>query len=329
MKLASLTSADPYNRDGDLAVVSRDNQWAVRPDDSVAPTLLEALRNWKEAAPRLEGIFRGLQEKKGGYPGAFRLDVAECLAPLPNAPGFYDGSAFLSHVQRARRARGDEMPASARVTPLMYQGVSDGLLPCHAPIQILDEAYGGDFEGEFAVFVTDVPRGTEPSRMEPYCALFTLFNDITLREIVKTEIETKFGFLQSKPNSSFAPFAVTADELGDAWKDGRIHLPLQTHYNEAWFGAPVGTEMHFSFHELIAHACRTRPLSAGSIVGCGTVSNEDKTKGFACLTEKRFQEILDTGKPVTPWLKPGDRVRMDVLRGGDSVFGPIDEKVTL
>lgn len=327
MKLASLKSKDPGNRDGDLVVVSRDNNWAIRTD--VAPTLIAALRTWNESQPKLDAVFRNLQEKKGDLPGAFRLDLSQCLAPIPNAPGFYDGSAFLSHVVRARKARGDQMPESAKVTPLMYQGVSDGLLPFQAPIELIDEKFGGDFEGEFAILTTDVPRGTPADRIEPYCALFTLFNDITLREIVKTEIETKFGFLQSKPNSSFAPFAVTADELGEAWKDGRVHLPLHTHYNEEWFGSPVGTEMHFSFFQLIAHACRTRPLSAGSIVGTGTVSNEDKTKGFTCLTEKRFQEILDGGKPVTPWLKPGDRVRMDVMHGGHSLFGPIDEKVTL
>jgi fumarylacetoacetate (FAA) hydrolase len=255
--------------------------------------------------------------------------MTACLAPLPNAPGFYDGSAFLSHVVRARKSRGDQMPESAKKTPLMYQGVSDNLLPYHAPLDIMNVETGGDFEGEFAVITTDVPKGTPASKMPPYFALFTLFNDITYRVIVKEEIETKFGFLQSKPNSSFAPIVVTADELGGAWIDNRIKADLVVTLNGKEFGRPNGAEMHFSFAELVAHAGRTRPLSAGSIIGTGTVSNDDKARGFACLVEKRFQEILDGGKAVTPWLAPGDRVVMDVQVGGVSVFGPIDQKVVV
>lgn len=326
MKLATLPSQDKRNRNGELILVSSDNSKAARVP-KVASTLLEALQNWHEVKPALEEVAASLNQ--GTASGAFPLDIRKCLAPLPYAPGFYDGSAFLSHVYRARRARGDNMPESAKKTPLMYQGVSDGLLPATSPLEIIDEAYGGDFEGEFAVVTTDVPRGTPASEMEPYIALFSLFNDITLREIVKVEIETKFGFLQSKPNSSFAPLLVTPDELGGAWKNGRIHLDVQVDLNASRFGHPHGSEMHFSFPELVAHAARTRPLSAGSIVGSGTVSNEDKTVGFTCLTEKRFQEILDTGKAVTPWLKPGDKVYMNVLNNGRSVFGVIDQTVRL
>jgi fumarylacetoacetate (FAA) hydrolase len=211
----------------------------------------------------------------------------------------------------------------------MYQGVSDNLLPGHAPIELMDPAFGGDFEGEIAVVTTDVPRGTRSENAAAYCPLFTLFNDITYREIVKVEIETKFGFLQSKPNSSFAPFAVTADELGGCWDGRRVAADMTVHFNGQPYGHPNGREMHFTFGDLVAHACRTRPLAAGSLVGTGTFSNEDKNRGFACLTEKRFQEILDSGKPATPWLKVGDRVRIEMFVDGGSVFGPIDQTVSL
>lgn len=326
MKLATLPSSDKRNRNGELIVVSKDHRTAVKAT-TVAPTLLAALESWKEAAPRLEAIYSELSAGKAA--GAFPFRPEHCLAPLPNAPGFYDGSAYLSHVVRARRARGDVMPESAKVTPLMYQGVSDNLLPSQSPISVGDVKFGGDFEGEFAVLTADVPRGTAAGDMDKYIALFILFNDITLRELVKPELETKFGFVQAKPNSSFAPIAVTADELGAAWKNGRVEADMVVELNGERFGHPNGREMHFSFGQLVAHACRTRPLSAGSIVGGGTVSNEDKSRGFACIVEKRCQEMIDTGKITTPWLKPGDRVRIEVSVGGKSVFGEIDQKVTL
>jgi fumarylacetoacetate (FAA) hydrolase len=327
MKFATIKSNRPRNRHGELVVVSKDNVWAVRPEASVATTLLEALENWNEAAPKLRELSDQLNAGKAGK--AFKLNPADCLAPLPNAPGFYDGSAFLSHVVRARRARGDQMPESAKVTPLMYQGVSDNNLPPTAPLDLQDAGFGGDFEGEFAVITGDVPKATPAEKMGDYVRLLCMFNDVTHREIVKTEIETKFGFLQSKPNSAYAPFVVTPDELGDAWKNGRVHGELTVKLNGETFGRPDGREMHFSFFQLVAHACRTRPLSAGSIVGSGTVSNEDKNRGFACLTEKRFQEIMDSGKPQTPWLKAGDRVTMDFQLDGRSVFGVIDQTAAL
>lgn len=322
MKLATLPSKLAKNRDGDLIVVSHDHKRALRVEPPVS--LKTALENWKEYEPKL----RALASSVATAANAFDFDPKQCLAPLPNAPGFYDGSAFLSHVVRARRARGDEMPESARITPLMYQGVSDNLLSAYAPIELMDPAYGGDFEGEFAAITTDVPRGVSAGDAHRYIALFTLFNDITYREIVKTELETKFGFLQSKPNSSFAPIVVTPDELGKNWDGARIHLDMTVHLNGASFGNPNGREMNFSFGQLIAHAARTRPLAAGSIVGTGTISNEDKSRGFACLTERRFQEIMDSGKPSTPWLKRGDQVHIEVKMDGASVFGAIDEKVT-
>lgn len=324
MKLASLRSKDKSYRNGDLIIVAKNHEKAVR---SQCPTLIAALENWPKVYPALKEEWEALN--LGKSKNAFTLNIEDCLAPITNGPGFYDGSAFLSHVVRARRARGDQMPESAKITPLMYQGVSDNLLSWNAPLQLMDPAFGGDFEGEFGVLVTDVPRGCSAEQMTSHMVLFTMFNDITYREIVKTEIETKFGFLQSKPNSSFAPFVVTADELGSAWDGQRVSLDLEVTWNGKPFGKPNGREMHFSFQQLVAHAARTRPLSAGSIIGTGTISNEDKAKGFACLTEKRFQEILDGGKPVTPWLQAGDRVTMDVKIDGKSVFGCIDQKVTV
>lgn len=321
MKLATLPSSDPKNRNGELIVVSKNNERAIKVSPSIS--LIQALESWNEWEPKLREYSKKLEQ--GSDKNIFPLDLNRCLSPIPHCHGFYDGSAFLSHVVRARRARGDQMPESAKLTPLMYQGVSDFMLPWNHPIDLIDVGYGGDFEAEFGVILKDVPKGTPASQMQPYFALFCLFNDITYREIVKQEIETKFGFLQSKPNSSFAPLVVTPDELGDSWDGKRILLDVEVKLNDKIFGKPNGREMHFSFGELVAHANRTRPLSAGTIVGTGTVSNESKDAGFACLTEKRFQEIIESGKPQTPWLQPGDKLTIDCQKGGISVFGKIEE----
>ncbi|MFM8315285.1 MAG: fumarylacetoacetate hydrolase family protein, partial [Deltaproteobacteria bacterium] len=308
-------------------VVSRDNKKAVRVDEGLARNLVEALENWSQVAPNLLEISHSLNLNK--IADSFDLDPKLCLPPITHGPGFYDGSAFLSHVVRARKARGDVMPESAKVTPLMYQGVSDCLLSAYSPVDLMDEKFGGDFEGEFAAITVDVPKATSASQAHKYIALFTMFNDITYREIVKTELETKFGFLQSKPNSAFAPFVVTPDELGETWDGKRLSVDIEVQLNGKWFGSPNGREMHFTFGDLIAHACRTRPLGAGTIVGTGTISNESKEKGFACLTEKRFQEMIEMGKMVTPWLKPGDRVHIDCKVNGISVFGEIDQTASI
>lgn len=327
MIVASVKSKNPRNRNGDIIVVSKDHKTAVKVDPTIAVTVVEALENWKTVQPKLEELYQALN--KGTAAGSFALNLKECIAPITNAPGFFDGSAYLSHVVRARRARGDQMPESAKVTPLMYQGVADNQLPWNAPLDLMDVANGGDFEGEFAAVTLDIPKGTSSENCGKYIAFFTMFNDITYREIVKQEIETKFGFLQSKPNSSFAPFLVTPDELGSAWDGKRITLDMQVTLNGKLFGKPNGREMHFSFGDLIAHAGRTRPLSAGTIVGTGTISNESTAAGFACLTEKRFQEIIDTGKPTTPWLQVGDHLIIDVEQNGKSVFGSVDQTVTI
>ncbi|MBM4304433.1 MAG: hypothetical protein FJ116_07300 [Deltaproteobacteria bacterium] len=323
MKLASLPSKDKKNRNGDLVVVSKDNKRGVRVDSQLARNLVEALESWAHVAPQLLEISHGLNLNK--IVDSFDLDPRECLAPITNGPGFYDGSAFLTHVVRARKARGDVMPESAKITPLMYQGVSDCMLSSQVPLDLMDEKFGGDFEGEFAAITVDVPKATSSSEASRYIALFTMFNDITYREIVKTELETKFGFLQSKPNSAFAPFVVTPDELEGVWDGKRLSVDIEVSLNGHWFGNPNGKEMHFTFGDLIAHACRTRPLSAGTIVGTGTISNESKEKGFACLTEKRFQEMIESGKMITPWLKARDRVQIDCKLNGVSVFGVIDQ----
>ena len=325
MKLASLKSSDPHNRNGELVVVSSDNLTAAHPDSKIS--LLSALENWDFWEPKLKVISEKLNSGKES--GAFKLDLSRCLSPLPQSFGFFDGSAFLSHVVRARKARGDQMPESAKKVPLMYQGVSDFLLPWNASIDLMKVEYGGDFEAEFGVILKEVPKGTSPEELPKYFALFCLFNDITYREIVKQEIETKFGFLQSKPNSAFAPFVVTPDELGSDWDGKRILLDVEVHLNGQLFGHPNGREMHFSFGELVAHANRTRPLSAGTIVGTGTVSNESANVGFACLTEKRFQEIIDSGKPASAWLQPGDKLKIDCKKNGVSVFGSIEQLATL
>lgn len=325
MKLATLPSSNPKNRDGALIVVSKENSTAVKVSPEIS--LMNALESWDEWEPVLRKLSTALNQSSA--PNSFRLNLNQCISPLPKSHGFYDGSAFLSHVVRARKARGDQMPESAKVTPLMYQGVSDFLLPANSPIHLMDTQFGGDFEGEFGVIVKDVPKGTPAEQMGPYMVLFCLFNDITFREIVKQEIETKFGFLQSKPNSAFAPIVVTPDELGSAWDGKRIHLDVQVSLNNQLFGHPNGREMHFTMGQLVAHANRTRPLSAGTIVGTGTISNESKETGFACLTEKRFQEIIESGKPATPWLQPGDKLSIDCIQDGISIFGAIEQVAQL
>lgn len=327
MILASIKATNARNRNGQIIVVSKDHKTASKVDASICTTVLEALENWSTVNPKLQEIYSSLNSGKCAQ--SFPLDVKNCIAPLPNCPGFFDGSAFLSHVVRARKARGDQMPESARKTPLMYQGVADNQLGWNTPLDLMNVEFGGDFEGEFAAVTLDIPKGTGAEAAGKYIALFTMFNDITYREIVKQEIETKFGFLQSKPNSSFAPFLITPDELGSAWDGKRISLDMQVTLNGKLFGKPNGREMNFSFGDLIAHAGRTRPLSAGTIVGTGTISNESTENGFACLTEKRFQEIIDTGKPITPWLQPGDHLVIDVQQNGSSVFGAIDQTATV
>jgi fumarylacetoacetate (FAA) hydrolase len=328
MKLATLKEG---GRDGTLVVVSRDLALAVKVP-TLARTLQAALDNWRDVHSELAAVYRLLNEDHlncCGEERAFKLDVARLASPLPRAYQFADGSAYLNHVELVRKARGAEMPPSFYTDPLMYQGGSDSFLgPCE-DIAAVDEAHGIDFESEVAVITDDTPMGITPERARRHIKLLMLVNDVSLRNLIPGELAKGFGFFQSKPASSFSPVAVTPDELGAAWDGGKVNLPLHSRLNGEWFGSPnAGTDMNFDFGQLVAHAARTRKLAAGTIVGSGTVSNRDRKTGSSCLAEKRTLETLDSGKPTTPFMKFGDRIRIEMLdASGRSIFGAIDQKV--
>lgn len=323
MKLATLKDG---GRDGTLVVVSRDLQRAVRAV-GIAPTLQAALDDWDRTAPRLNALYEALMD--GSVEESFALDPAALAAPLPRAYQFVDGSAYLPHVERVRKARGAEVPKSFFTDPLMYQAVSDGFLGPRDPIAMADTAWGIDFESEIGVICDDVPMGATPDECADHIQLVTILNDVSLRNLIPGELAKGFGFLQSKPRSALAPVVATPDELGDAWRDSKLHRPLLTHLNGALFGNPeAGEDMQFSFAELLAHAARTRPLAAGTLLGSGTVANQDTTRGASCLAEKRMLEIIAGGKPQTPFLSFGDRVRIEMLDPyGQSYFGAIEQEV--
>ena len=328
MKLGSLKEG---GRDGTLVVVSRDLGRAVRVP-GIAPTLQRALEDWSNAAPRLNGAYEALQlsqaETINGEP-VFAVDFSAFASPLPRAYEFVDGSAYLPHVARVRKARGAEVPESFYSDPLMYQGVSAGFYGPRDPVLVADEAYGIDLEAEVVVVTDDVPQGATPAQAAGHIQLVGLINDVSLRNLIPGELAKGFGFLQSKPSSALSPVFVTPDELGEAWQDSKLHLPLLTHINGAWFGAPeAGVDMQFDFAQLIAHAARTRPLSAGTIVGSGTVANEDTSLGASCFAELRTVETLRDGKPSTPCMAFGDTVRIEMLDAtGASVFGAIEQRI--
>ncbi len=323
MKLASLKEG---GRDGTLVVVSRDLARAVRAS-GIADTLQHALEDWSNTAPRLNALSERLNA--GAVAGEFALDPATLAAPLPRAYEFVDGSAYLPHVERVRRARGAEVPESFYTDPLMYQAVSAGFYGPRDPVQVRDEAYGIDLEAEVVVVTDDVPHGVTAAQAAAHIQLVGLVNDVSLRNLIPAELAKGFGFLQSKPRSALSPVFVTPDELGDAWRDNKVHLPLLTHINGQWFGAPeAGEDMQFDFAQLVAHAARTRPLSAGTLVGSGTVANQDTSRGASCFAEKRTVETLEHGKPLTPFMKFGDTVRIEMLdRAGRSIFGAIEQRI--
>lgn len=323
MKLASLKEG---GRDGTLIVVSRDLSRAVRAD-GIAGTLQRALEDWSNAAPRLNALYDELNA--GTAANSFELDPAGLAAPLPRAYEFVDGSAYLPHVERVRRARGAEVPESFYSDPLMYQAVSAGFYGPRDPVRVPSEEHGIDLEAEVVVVTDDVPMAVSPEQAAGHIQLIGLVNDVSLRNLIPGELGKGFGFLQSKPRSALSPVFVTPDELGDAWRDCKVHLPLLTHVNGAWFGAPeAGVDMHFNFAQLVAHAARTRPLSAGTIVGSGTVANEDTSLGASCFAERRTVETLEHGEPRTPFMKFGDTVRIEMLDGaGRSVFGAIEQRI--
>jgi fumarylacetoacetate (FAA) hydrolase len=330
MKLASIKGG----RDGRLAVVSHDLSRYLLADDT-AQTMQEALDNWAACEPTLRAIAEKLQDTSAGEV----FDPARCASPLPRAYQWADGSAYVNHVELVRKARGAEMPESFWTDPLMYQGGSDSFIGPYDPILAASEDWGIDFEAEIAVVTGDVPMGIGAEDALPYIKLLMLVNDVSLRNLIPGELAKGFGFFQSKPSSAFSPVAVTPEELGDAWRDGKLHMPLLSFLNEDPFGRPdAGVDMTFDFGRLIAHAARTRPLCAGTIIGSGTVSNkldggpgksvEEGGVGYSCIAEIRMIETIESGKPKTSFLKFGDRVRIE-MRDGDglSIFGAIDHEV--
>ncbi|HUH29936.1 MAG TPA: fumarylacetoacetate hydrolase family protein [Rhodanobacter sp.] len=314
MKLGSLKAG---GRDGTLVVVSRDLTRAV-PAGAIAPTLQAALDDWSNAAPRLNALS-----------GEFALDLTTLAAPLPRAYEFVDGSAYLPHVERVRKARGATVPASFYTDPLMYQATSAGFLGPRDPVLVSSEEFGIDLEAEVIVVTDDVPMAVTPEQAAQHIQLVGLINDVSLRGLIPGELAKGFGFLQSKPRSALSPVLVTPDELGDAWYGDKLHLPMRTWLNGQWFGAAeCGVDMQFSFAQLVAHVAKTRPLTAGTIVGSGTIANQDTSKGASCLAEQRTVEKLRDGQPSTPFLKFGDHLRIDITdAAGASIFGAIEQQI--
>ena len=323
MKLASLRDT---SRDGTLIVVSRDLTRAVQVP-SIAKTLQQAIEQWDRVRPLLQDVSDALQRQERS--DAFALDPEALASPFPRAFQFLDGSVYLHHMEKARKARGAEMPPNYKTEPLMYQGLSDRFIGPREPMRIPDESLGLDYEAELAVVVDDVPMGTPASEAGRHIKLLMLLNDYTLRTLTRTELPKGFGFMQAKPTSAFSPVAVTLDEVGAAWDGDKLDRPILSSINgQAVGSANTGRDMFFTYPMLIAHAARTRSLSAGTIIGAGAVSNLDPQTGYACLAEKRADEELRDGKATTPWLKFGDRVRIDMLdASGASIFGAIDNVV--
>ncbi|TWO72919.1 fumarylacetoacetate hydrolase family protein [Caenimonas sedimenti] len=320
MKLASLKGG----KDGRLAVVSRDLKRAVSAA-SIAPTLLDALERWTECESQLARLYD--QINQGAATDAFDFDPRQAAAPLPRAPQWCDGSAFLNHGKLMETAFNMPPLPDVETIPLMYQGGSDDLLgPCD-DVPLPDEAHGIDFEGEYGVIVDAVPLGCPAAMARSRIRLLVQINDVSLRGFGPREMKTGFGFFQAKPSSSFAPVAVTPDEIGIAWKDARIHLDLHIDWNGQWFGNPNGGEMNFGFDQLIAHAAKTRRLSPGTIIGSGTVSNAGGKKGSACIAERRAIETIGQGAPKTGFMKFGDRVRMEARMEDAPVFGAIEQRI--
>ncbi len=330
MKLATIRAQQPQNiwerRDGRLVVVDDDAGRVAMVPDNVAGSLFEAFQDWAGIEPALREIDRDLRD--GTWEDTQAIDEVDFLAPMPRTTCWIDGSAYIQHIILVRKARGAEPPATLRTVPLMYQGAADPLLAPTADIEVASESYGIDFESEVYVVLDEVPMGTKAADAEQYIKLVGILNDVSLRNLIPAELKAGFGFFHGKPPSALAPFVATKDELGDAWKDSRLHLDLVTHLNGRKHGDPnAGPEMFFGFHQLIEHAAKTRPLPAGTILGSGTVSNEDTSRGSSCLAETRMLEIINDGEAKTPFMHFGDRVRIEMFLGGKSLFGAIDQRV--
>lgn len=325
MKLATLKD---HTRDGKLVIVSKDLSQAILVPE-IANTLQQALDNWEACRPKLEIFYAKLNA--GEIKNSLVFADQTLHSPLPRAYQWADGSAYVNHVELVRKARGAEMPENFWHDPLMYQGGSDTFLGPYDDIPLINEAWGLDFEAEVAIITNDVPLAATVEQAKSTICLVLLANDISLRNLIPSELAKGFGFYQSKPASAFSPVAVTPDELDTAWDGTKIHLPLITFFNEKLFGQPnAGVDMTFDFPTLIAHAAKTRCLSAGTIIGSGTVSNYDRSKGSSCIAEKRMLELLATGKATTPFMKNGDQVRIEMLDNkNQSIFGSIKQKVVL
>ncbi|WP_423195177.1 MULTISPECIES: fumarylacetoacetate hydrolase family protein [unclassified Cupriavidus] len=323
MKLATLKDG---SRDGQLVVVSRDLKTAHFAT-SIATRLQTALDDWPFYSPQLQDLYEALNAGRARHP--FPFAPKDCMAPLPRAYQWADGSAYVNHVELVRKARGAEMPAEFWTDPLMYQGGSDDFLGPQDDIVCRNEAWGIDFEAEVAVITGDVRMGATPEQAGDSIRLIMLANDVSLRNLIPAELGKGFGFFQSKPATAFSPVAVTPDELGEAWRERKVHRPMIVHWNSRKVGAPeCGTDMVFDFGQLIAHICKTRNVRAGSIVGSGTISNVDRSKGYCCIAEQRMIETIEGGKPVTEFMKYGDAVRIEMFDAqGQSIFGAIDQAV--
>ncbi len=322
MKLASLKEG----RDGLLVVVDRHLK-IYAPAIGIADTMQQALDNWGVAGTKLHELYAELEA--GRIEDAKVFDPNQCSSPLPRAYQVLDGSAYLNHVRLVRQARGAEMPPEFEHDPLMYQAVSDTILGPTDPVPVGSEEYGIDFEAEVAVITDDVPMGITPEDAEHHIKLIMLMNDVSLRGLIPVELKKGFGFLNSKPPSAFTPVAVTLDELGDKWDGGKLNLPLISTLNGQEVGRPnAGIEMQFDLPTLIAHAAKTRPLGAGTILGTGTISNSDRKAGVSCLAETRMIETIDGGKPETPFMKFGDKIRIEMKDAqGNSIFGAIEQEI--
>ncbi len=333
MKLATLKN---NTRDGLLVVVNKQLTKCVAVPE-IAEHLQQALEHWDRVESQLNEVYIALNE--GELINEMDFDQELCESPLPRAFQWADGSAYVNHVELVRKARGAEMPPSFWTDPLMYQGGSDAFIGPRDDIPVTSEEWGIDFEGEVAVITDDVPMGASAEQAASAIKLLMLVNDVSLRGLIPNELAKGFGFFQSKPSSVFSPVAVTPDELGDAWDGGKVNLPLLSHYNNEPFGCPnAGVDMTFEFPELVAHAAKTRPLSAGAIIGSGTVSNKQGTDfgtaiseggvGYSCIAEVRMIETIRDGKPSTRFMKFGDRIKMEMLdANGQSIFGSIDQQV--
>lgn len=319
MRLASL-----YNntRDGQLVVVNSTHTKAIAVPD-ISKTMQEALDNWKDIAPKLKMIY----DNFSNYDETIDLKTAKFLPPLPRAFHWADGSAYVTHVELVRKARAASLPESFWTDPLIYMGASDAFLGAYDPIPIENEKWGIDFESEIAVITDDVPAGIKAKNVEKHIKLLTFVNDVSLRNLIPNELSKQFGFYQSKTWTSFAPIALTPDELGDKWTDGKLNMRIKSVLNGKTIGTPdAGIDMTFSFYQLVSHAAKTRPLMAGTIIGSGTVANQGSVNGASCLAEVRALEMIKNGEATTPFMQFGDRIEIQVINdSNESVFGKIDQ----